>query len=534
MMREIKGKAPRSSERKQVGNADCVLNPYAENIIPIVEDHIHAVKCYDRINGPLQRNTIYVDCQGTVSLNVIGEYNMSIPNDLPGMYEGMAEHLSRPESETELYCMSKTVIENSLSGERAQVAKINGHIVGYYLPRLNTWLTTNWTWHVQYMTMILAYAWPQFVEAFSIPVCEDSFSAEKRSGPKAKRIEVTIGCDPEFETVKNGRIVRADTIVNRDNATSSHTEIGLDGSCAQVEVRPQPSKNPGKVVKNIRDLMKKFAIQYENIDLTDGGNHYPLGGHIHVGVGQSVEIDRELCMILDDFIGRPTLELSGSARENYKQLGAHRSQPHGFEYRTPPSAVYQNPQIAYIVFKLAKNLSEKYFNQEQLKYEERPTIQNYVDVGGLTEKQATYFMKFINEYKPETSLRSAWHVKPAPIGVIDRSNIVVEFHDEWAPGTSQILMDEIIDAINPSIPVTISFYGLSEERGSDRCTLAVSGFDRIPTERLPKPHWSGNVLNVGVSRNRRLDMGSSRRREIVRTVRQMIIEYLIREGGQLL
>jgi hypothetical protein len=533
MIREIKGKAPRSSERKQVGNADCVLNPHAENIIPIVEDHVHAIRCYDAITLPLQRNTIYVDCIGEIPVNVMNEHNINVLNGLPEMYEGMAEHLGRPESETELYCMSHMTIVHNSSGEPASVAKINGHVIGYYLPGLNTWLATNWTWHIHYMTIVLSYVWPKLVEAFGIQPCDNSLSAEKRLGPTANRIEVTIGCDPEFETMRNGVIIRADNVVTRDNAVSPTTELGLDGSCAQVEVRPKPSKNPGKVVKNIRDILKKFASQYGNIDLTDSGNHYPLGGHIHVGVGQPIELDRELCMILDDFIGRPTLNLSGSARENYKQLGAHRSQPHGFEYRSPPAAVYQNPQIAYIVFKLAKNLSERYFNQETIKYDDRPTIQDYMQVGGLTEKQATYFMKFINEYKPEKSIRSSWKVEPALVNTNFRSNVTIEFHDEWSPETTAYLMEEITASVNPSLPVTVSFYGLNSDRGSDICTIPVDGFVGMPNDRLPKAHWDGNVLNIGVSRNRRLDMGTSRKRLLVNAVVMCIKSYVVMCGGHL-
>lgn len=531
-MREIKGKAPRVSDKRQTGNADCVLAQFAENLIPVVEESIHAVKCYDRIESAdnLARDTIYVDCHGTINVIVMDQFNVNIPEDLPTMPDGLFEHLSRPIEETELYFMSNMTVRTGSSGLPAKVAKINNHVVGYYLPDLNSWVTTNWTWHIQYMTVVLAYAWPKFIEGFGISLGNNSLASEKK-GEKVKKIEVTIGCDPEFETLKNGKVVRADTIINRDNAVTPTAEIGLDGQRAQVEVRPKPSSNPGKVVKNIRDLMKKFAKDYSSVDLTDKGNNYPLGGHIHVGIGQRIEVDRELGMILDDFIGRPTINLSGSAREGYKRLASQsseaiRSQPHGFEYRSTPAAVFQNPRIAYIVFKLAKNLSEKYFNQETIKYEERPTIQNYIDVGGLTEKQATYFMKFIEDYKPEVSLRSAWKVEAAPVDLTFQNNITVEFHDEWDPIVSRALQESIQDAVMSNRPVVVSFYGLNEDRGTDICTLPCSGFNTM-FDNIPKPYMSsGNVLNIGVSRNRRMDMGSARVRTLTDTVRNAVTNLM--------
>ena len=121
--------------------------------------------------------------------------------------------------------------------------------------------------------------------------------------------------------------------------------------------------------------------------------------------------DFELMSLLDDFIGIPTKALSGSARSEYGHLSDHRAQPHGFEYRTPPAAVFQNPAISCIVLTLARNLTKNYLNAATFEYDNRNlTLEDYIKYGGLTKQQAKYYITFCKKYNEIDSISKSWKV----------------------------------------------------------------------------------------------------------------------------
>ena len=347
-----------------------------------------------------------------------------------------------------------------------------------------------------------------------------SIGAEKRRGVTTSRVEVTVGCDPELELTKDNRVVRADTNLNIRDYTS--TQIGCDGAASQLEFRPRPG-TPQQVVKNIRHLVKEFSETYEQFDLTDEGGHFPLGGHIHIGVGHRMDAPRDYVMMLDDFIGRPTINLSGSARGSYKALGMIRSQPHGLEYRSCPASIFQEPYISFIVFKLAKNLSEKYFNKEDIIYSDEPTIQDYQTMGGLSEREAKYFHQFCRNYKPVKSIRASWKVKPAPVRSVTLRTPLIEFHDDWASEVRENITRVFEEGIQIENEYLVTFYGLARERGSAMTTLYldnVSNYDPV------RSVWSGDRhLNIGVSYDlRKYGIPMSVIREIAAAVKTLIEE----------
>jgi hypothetical protein len=503
---------------KFVGNGDCKLNEVAMNIIPLVGKNVHAVRVEDDIRGDLKRDTMYVSPQVTINLRVIRSINTVLDPKMPGYYQAMEEHMNKNPGHNEFCNMSGIKLSNSLPSHNAIAIKVNGIIAGYYLPDLNSWLTGFWTWHVHYINIILSQIFPQIVEQLDISSCPDAINDEI-----VKKLTVSMGADPELEVLKNGKVINAQAVIDCDNHHLT-TEIGLDGQQAQLEFRPKPG-NPREVTKNIRKLVKEFSIKYPDFDLSDSGNHYPLGGHIHVGVGHEIMPSSELRMILDDFVGRPTIDMSGDARSSYKKLGAVREQNHGFEYRSTPAAVFQNPAIAYIVLKLVKNLCEKYLNQEVLEYSDVPTLQDYMTVGGLTKNQAKYFTKFCSCHKPTQSIRSSWKVPPAKISSNPAYSLDIEFRDEWHRGVSTEIRESLLSiGIETKQPILVSLYGLSAERGDNTSTIQLNNCRRLPVDSIPKPIWRDNVLNIGFSIDMRVGgIRNSQIRELIREIQSQLM-----------
>jgi len=389
------------------------------------------------------------------------------------------------------------------------VIRVNGKFAGYYLSRINTILATDWT-HNEETVATFREIWPRLVQKLHLtPISQD-----KRT--KTKKIEfdkVTIGADPEFELVdptSGNEVLYAEDHIEDcwedDDEDSDGSDLGVDGAGDQVELRPAAG-DPRKVVSNIKKLFKKFSQKYSQYDLSDQGDDYPLGGHIHVGIGRSWRPDAGLIQILDDFVGRAVIELSGTARDEYKKLGQIRTQPHGFEYRTAPSAVFQNPAITYITLRLVQNLCEKYFQEHTLEYESRPTIQDYINVGGLTKQQANYFVKFISGYKPTKSIKASWHV--AEQVEVKPPLVTVIFSDKWSPYVRQWIKKYISEKVKVSLPITIKMYGLGHQRGVNLCTIPTSKTTVVSS--IPHPVWnaSSRTLQVGLSYNRRTSEGFS-------------------------
>ncbi len=472
-MKTIKGRYPSERRSEQIGNPDCKLNACGRQIIEIVGDYVHAVRSEDDVHN-IQQDTMYL--APSISLprfSIVGEVSTWFDANSPGAYEAIIQHVNVDYKDCckEFFELSGIRHENNITTIPVKKILLNNKVIGYYLPEINSWLLGNWTWHDHYVTVLLKHIWPQIVHQLQLSACENSINGGSKQAKKI--VSVTMGADPEFEVKKHGKVIKADIALGIRNYTS--TDIGLDGAASQLEFRPRPG-TPQQVVKNIRHLVKKFSQQYSQYDLTDEGNRYPLGGHIHVGVGHPIDCHNDLVAILDDFIGKPTLKLSGTARGSYQYLSMVRSQPHGFEYRSTPSAVFQNPVITHIVLTLMKNLSEKYFNQETLTYNDNPTDEDYIKVGGLSARQVKYFRTFCEKYRPEKSVRASWKVQPAPETITDTGLV-----------------------IGPA----------------------------------PKRLWDGNVMNVGFSRDlRNHGMGRVRRTDMIRTISQLIQEREVLEESQ--
>ena len=446
----------------------------------------------------MPRNTFCCYTNVELNANVIRTINLSL-NDV------LIERLQNKDR-YDCYVFFDDKIKNRSYCNSFDVVRIEvaGRFAGYYVPTCNTLLGTDWT-HSRDSLQIFDYIWPQLVEKLGLQ--PNMFSTDEVITIK----EITVGCDPEFELIdQDGEVIEAGEVIDDSDNDES---IGLDGTDDQVEIRPRPG-TPAQVVRNIKKLIGEFAEEHPSYDLSDEGDFYPLGGHIHIGVGETICPDHELVVLLDDFIGAPTIDLSGTAREDYKRLGAVRKQPWGFEYRSMPAAVFQNPIIAHCVLKVAKNLCAKYFAGETFVYNEEPTNEDYITIGGLTKKQADIFTKFVaHDFRPVKSICAAWKVpKPvvAELTELGRSicnattNVTIRFRDHWSTTARRYISEKARNIVSER-PITVVFYGLSRDRGDDVCTLANSLCETLEHGDSPFPTWQdGNqILNIGIARNRR-------------------------------
>jgi hypothetical protein len=315
-------------------------------------------------------------------------------------------------------------------------------------------------------------------------------------------IPIKLGGDPEFELgIKkpNGgyEIVTAGNFSSLSNVYKDYNgRIGRDGSKNQLEIRPTPSSKPDMVVRHIKNLLNKTLTLSNMSDKTIivSGNKYPLGGHIHVGLKKSLgkEAIKGYIQMLDDFIGAPTLNLCGSARGPYKKLGEMRTKSYGFEYRTPPSTVFYSPDTALTTYRLVKNLGDLYFNsRREVKYNTPISIDDLVDIGGLSSHEINVFKNDLMEFNRLLSLgltipiSTKWFgdayadgnpvqekpVNPEP--AIRSSNaIYVYFLDEWESDIRNE-MERILELafINVNFPVSrigswsLSLFGFKQTRG---------------------------------------------------------------------
>lgn len=218
------------------------------------------------------------------------------------------------------------------------------------------------------------------------------------------RKTVTVGCDPEFEWLNERN--RPASPPSRYSGTAANIELGKDGSGNQIEVRPKAFEKPSDVVSYMISIMKRC----EGDKLSAKGDAYPLGGHIHVGVGSGWQTPRDLRFLLDYYLGKPTINLSGSARGSYRKFAtddtdACRVQNWGFEYRTCPASIFSSPEFARLALKIAKNVTECYINKQTMIINEVPTFEDYWNYAGLTPREYERWIALISDYS--TFMRDA-------------------------------------------------------------------------------------------------------------------------------
>lgn len=294
------------------------------------------------------------------------------------------------------------------------------------------------------------------------------FLVEKHLKPyqettEIKNVVITLGADPEFEVINDGLITMCPITVTKGKwAETRLTEkIGADGARTQLELRPDPADSPQGLVDNITKLFKEV----NHYHLSDKGNGYPIGGHIHLGIKPMSGLPKILptssgiLTLLDYFIGRPFKPLNGSARGHYIELGQTRPQPYGFEYRTPPAMIFNNPTICYIVLKIAYTLAMKHYNNLAIDIGTKVTGKELKDICDLTTEEVEYFYNFITNFDSENyeeNIVTNWVEKYT-------NPLTIEFYDIWHQDVKFKLTSELKYLKVPA-PVKIILYGLSQKK----------------------------------------------------------------------
>jgi hypothetical protein len=190
---------------------------------------------------------------------------------------------------------------------------VNQRVAGYYFVRSNILLATDWTHNAE------------TIRVLSCILNLLPFKEMRKRKEKRYRIRITIGADPEFEIVKSGKVISARNVIS--GGTGSSEKIGKDGAGYQVEFRPDPASSVFEAVKNFRKLLIEFSKSYPDLRLSCQGDVYPLGGHIHIGA----PFTYDFLVVLDNWIGKYVINLSGSARGSYRKLSAYETKNWGFE-----------------------------------------------------------------------------------------------------------------------------------------------------------------------------------------------------------
>lgn len=199
--------------------------------------------------------------------------------------------------------------------------------------------------------------------------------------PKPKKI--LVGADPEFLLFDGDGCV-----VHANNHMQKNGPIGSDG--AMMEVRPDPSQDPNKVVRSIRkifansDLTERISefdwkaeVYYENTQ-----RDYPVGGHIHIGnptgISRLAASERRYLFavvnkIIDELLSVPMIKLDGKIPGNKRRtnckyvpdgnagfgfFGGWRECAGHLEHRTLSGLWLMHPTLAYFVLGTAKAIAE--------------------------------------------------------------------------------------------------------------------------------------------------------------------------------
>ncbi len=357
------------------------------------------------------------------------------------------------------------------TGTPATSIVVNDRRVGWYFAETNTLFCSDWVHDEEAMTVF-----SQIKEELFNVVLTKKFrkTREKKAKVKREKFNITVGSDPEFELIRNGEIVNAMSVIrNRDG------EIGLDGAGAQVELRPKPAKKHKEATEAVRVLVRKFADRYADCELGVKGDRYPLGGHIHFGAeGKQLPVSINFIRVLDNWIGKMFVPLSGKARGGYlkygvddrgRLTGAVETKPWGFEYRSLPACIFCSPLITANIYRVCLKLANLYYNGKGVKV----SPDSKADWEALGIKYAyTEFAKFNKKKLSQGGIYKFWRIKKAtPVEMIS-----FEFRDEWNSEIKTHLADQIRIALRRAgvHNVRITLLGLKAERGD-----VVAGFRSV-------------------------------------------------------
>ena len=226
-------------------------------------------------------------------------------------------------------------------------------------------------------------------------------------------------------------------------------------------------------------LFSRFVSNQPNTRLLCSGHRFAIGGHIHIGVNKPYAPEPELLQLLDDFLGSPFYYCSGKARNCYLGYGLYREQPWGFEYRTPPSAIFYNKKISTIALKIAKNIVYKYLSVKgkPIEYSCPPTQDDYKKYAGLRYSEYKAFTKLSKKLtelvRDKEYLVAAWRDnKNYKLAKSPKNKFVVNISksDTWNDECFTLIKNAIEPQLNNLAQmycsnINLNLFGYRDDRG---------------------------------------------------------------------
>lgn len=338
-----------------------------------------------------------------------------------------------------------------------------------------------------------------------------------------KSLRVTVGCDPEFEAYIG------DQFVPGVRFCWSLTEpIGSDAAGAQVEFRPRPG-TPENVVSDLRRLFKRFSTHF-GLYLDGAGHRVACGGHIHLGFEflgswvpfQDSQIEAYV-QALDAALGA-SVQKSGRARKDYACRRAWEQKQWGFEYRTPPAAIFGSPELALAALTIAHKVAFRLARYGSVTISDPPTVDELTAIG-VPKSLAVTWHRFLESPVPDTiPMLDNWGA-PVPMRIT--------FSGSWATDVKLAMQMQLTElaATLGSAPSAVHLYGLGARRGLV-ATIPVRhrGDDGIEDwgilEYPPYLPIRDGAIQIGLPWAFRI--GKLATAGIVQTVAEAIMEYAIR------
>jgi hypothetical protein len=218
-------------------------------------------------------------------------------------------------------------------------------------------------------------------------------------------MDFTLGSDPEFMLVRNGKYHSAIGVVaGTKTSRIAHNghEFYYDNVMAECAIKPGSSRE--EVLYNFQDCFRHYArlvrpyrlipqasytypptqlmhkdardvgckteycayllqeVKDENtVRLIKKSNFRSAGGHVHLGakILQDSFVQAFTIRMLDLFLGLPLLlvdrdDTAPARRELYGKAGRHRRPAHGLEYRTPGNYWLSSPRLVSLVYDLCQ------------------------------------------------------------------------------------------------------------------------------------------------------------------------------------
>jgi hypothetical protein len=338
----------------------------------------------------------------------------------------------------------------------------------------------------KYFLVVSEDAWENNWEEVKQYLLQQGYASVEKS--QLGKVSITLGGAPEFEVVVDGETYKADDFLVFHKG-DPNSPFGVNWESPQdstLAIHPTPTSSPKAYVKRFMTIAEKLGRA--GFTLSVAGDTYPLGANIRIGspdknIVQVLQDEVESFVeVLEDFIGRVLLPTSGKARgSNFVAYELIRG---GWEYRTPPSSFYADPEMVRIVYKLTKGLVETLLKKGEISYEtlRNGKVKKEEYYRFLTAWEAEYFLSF-----PQKWIRGKI-VPFVPVGNAPR--VLFRFRFLW--GLGAVLKRELKD-LPVKRPIRLVFYKLGEHMG-DYFAIPTAPEEWRLKEKFPHPTYVDGII----------------------------------------